>query len=460
MPNKTRNRFNLITALFFLLLGVSFFILALIPHELEAEYLEDPEPEIVAPPLPTEPLILVAHSGGAISGNVYSNALEAFEASVAYGITLIEVDFMPTTDGEIVLTHVWQNMSNRIPGAPDHIVSHEEFMAYRLFNRYTTMDLSMLIAFLDEHPEVRIVTDTKDGYDNYTALYAIAERYPEYRDRFIAQAYRFEHVHRLRALGFEDVIVTLYLMPGELFENPAEIKRLAEEYEVYAITIQEYGITPEFAAEMGVWDIRFFAHTVNSDLRARELWEMGFYGIYTNFLIYDETDTLVPARAPEPEPLLTRLEENLVGLEEEKLEMLQRSLLYRLDTPVYFRYGTPLLVSHMGTSVPYPNFARGIASPFAHFDTGVLYFPLGNLLTEAMSYTWDGETSTLTIGILPITEEFLLYRSHIFINEALIGHLFAYHILRVEDYVLVSPVYTEWTEEDLLTLAEIVFAGI
>ena len=462
MPNKKRNLFNLITALFFLIVGVLFF---LIPFMSLGSDPVEPDPEIVEPiepQPPTAPLVLVAHSGGAISGNVYSNSLEAFEASVRYGIDLIEVDFMPTTDGEIVLTHVWQNMPSRIPGAPNHIVSHAEFMSYRLFNRYTTMDLSMLIAFLDEHPDIRIITDTKDGYDNYTALYAIAEQYPEHINRFIAQAYRFEHVERLRTLGFEDIIVTLYLMPEELFENPAEIRRLAEEYEVYAITIQEYGLTPEFAAELGVGEIRFFAHTVNSDLRAQELQEMGFYGIYTNFLIYDEQGILIPARAPEPERDLAQLEENRAeaDFDEEELEILQTSLLYRLDTPVYFRYGEPLLVSHTGTSAPYPSFARAIASPFVRFDTGILYLPLGNLLTEAMSYTWDAEESALTIGILPITEDFLLYRSHIFISEALIEHLFAYHTLRVEDYLLVTPVHMEWSEDDILTLAERLFAGI
>jgi len=462
MPNTKRNLFYLITALLFLIVGVLFFLVPLLSlaPPLEPDPIEPEIPEVTEPGTPTAPLVLVAHSGGAISGNVYSNALEAFEASVRYGIDLIEVDFMPTTDGEIVLTHVWQNMPNRIPGAPDHIVSHRDFMSYRLFNRYTTMDLSMLIAFLDEHPHVRIITDTKDGYDNYTALYAIAEQYPEHINRFIAQAYRFEHVPRLRTLGFEDIIVTLYLMPAELMGNPAEIKRLALEHEVYAITIQEYGLTPERAAALGVGEIRFFAHTVNSDLRAEELHEMGFYGIYTNFLIYDEQGALTPARAPEPEHDLARLEENLAGLDEETLEILQTSLLYRLDTPVYLRYGEPLLVSHMGTTIPYPNFAQGIASPFVHFDTGILYLPLGNLLTEAMSYTWDTEENALTIGILPITEDFLLYRSHIFISEALIEHLFAYHILRIEDYLLVTPVYTEWAEDDLLTLAEVLFAGI
>jgi len=453
MPNKKRNLSYIIIALFFLGTGLLFFLL---PATLPASEPE-PEPEIREPGIPRAQLALVAHAGGAISGYVYSNALEALEESAAYGITYMEIDFMPTTDGKIVLTHVWQNMPNRIPGAPDHIVSHAEFMSYRLFNRYTTMDLPMLIAFLDEHPDVRIITDTKDGYDAYTALYAIAEQYPEYINRFIAQAYRFEHVPRLRALGFEDVIVTLYLMPTELFETPEEIARLAEEHAVYAIAIQEYGLTPEFAERLGVWDIRFFAHTVNSPARAEELREMGFYGIYTSHLIYDKSLRLTPARAPQTEQGLARLEENLSSLDDTQREILANSLLYRLDTPTFVRYGEPYLVSHMGTSVPYPSFAQGIASPFVHFDTGVLYLPLSNILTETMSYTWDAEEGILSLGNLDISEGFLLYRSTIFVSQDLIEHLFPYELVRIENYVFVTPVPMEWEVEDLLTLGQSVF---
>jgi len=293
---------------------------------------------------------------------------------VAHGMRLIEIDFMPTSDGEIVLTHVWQNMPNRIPGAPDHIVSYEAFMSFRLFNRYTPMDLSMLIAFLDEHPDVRIITDTKDGYDAYTALYAIAAEYPDYIDRFIPQAYRFEHVTRIRALGFSDVIVTLYQMPEEFFENPAEIVRLALEHEVYAITIQEYGITPEFATELQTDRIRYFAHTVNAAERAAELLDMGFYGIYTNFLVYDDTAAPVPARGPQTDLQIQQMQRNWEDLGDAGPMMRYdtRPLLFRLDTPVYFRVHDPQPVSHLGPTIP---FDSGIVSPIVKHDSGVLYLP-------------------------------------------------------------------------------------
>jgi len=187
---------------------------------------------------------------------------------------------------------------------------------------------------------------------------------------------------------------------------------------------------------------------------------MGSYGIYTSFLIYDENAVLSLARAPEAGEQLAALIENLIALDDTQRESFQDSLLYRLDTPVYIRYGNPLLVSHMGAIIPDQSFAHDLASPFVHYDTGVLYLPLGNLLTDTMYYSWDEEENLLTIGILPVTEGFLFYRSHIFLSEQLITHLFAYRILRVEDFILVGPMDMQWLPADLLTLGQVVFYGV
>ncbi|MCL2368835.1 MAG: hypothetical protein FWC72_07545, partial [Oscillospiraceae bacterium] len=321
--------------------------------------------------------------------------------------------------------------------APDHIVTYEEFMAFRLFNRYTPMDLAMLIAFLDEHPDIRIITDTKDGYDAYTALYVVAEQFPDHMHHFIAQVYRFEHVDRIRALGFEDVIVTLYLYPPEFFDDPAEIARLARAHDIYAVTIQEYGIQPDYAALLDVANIRFFAHTVNNPYRAQELWDMGFYGIYTMFLIHEEGPVprswgLTPCLVGE----LERLTENIsrLRLSSDEESLLYQTLIFRLDTPVYIHQGEPRAVGHAGPTVPYPSIDSGLVEPFVHYATGVLYLPWGDLYSE----------------------EVLLYRSRPFLSAETIE---GFQVLHIGDYVFMAlPHVFEGRRQDaLLTFAEQLF---
>ena len=400
MTHTKRRIFGLIAALLVLLASAIAFLPDRVPEPRERR------------------LELVAHAGGTVSGYVYSNALEALQNSVSHGYRYIELDFMPTSDGRIVLTHVWNNMPYRVPGAPDHIVTHAEFMALRLFNRYTPMDLEMLITFLAEHPDIRIITDTKDGYDAYAALYVIVEQFPDYIPRFIPQAYRFAHVERIRALGFQDVIVTLYLYPEAFFDDPAEIARLAREHAVYAVTIQEYGIDPDYAARLDVANIRFFAHTVNNPYRAQELWDMGFTGIYTQFLIPEEGPVPVTwGLAPCQEGEIARLEANIarLSLSSDEASLLSHMLIFRLDTPIYIDRGAPYAMGQGSDPV----------TPVAHHATGVIYLPWGAPYTAVEAF------------------------------EAM-----SFHVLHIGDFVFVTSVSSMFAglrEEALLTLAERIF---
>jgi len=458
MPNQKRTIYGLL-AVFLVLLSTALFFVPSAPAP------------VPYPPEPPEErrLELVAHAGGVVGGYVYSNTLEALQNSVARGYRLIELDFMPTTDGRIVLTHVWHYMTTRVPGAYDHIVSYDVFMSYRLYNRYTPMNLEMLIDFLDEHPDIRVITDTKDGYDAYTALYVIAEQFPGHIHRFIAQAYRFEHVNRIRALGFEDVIVTLYMYPPAFFDDPAEIARLAQEHDVYAITISEYGVDHAYAALLDVENVRFFANTVNNPYRAQELFEMGFFGIYTNFLVPE--DGPVPTSwglAPYIEGQISRLAENLAAFDAEEEAILAEALFYRLDTHVYVRYSEPLPLSHSGATVRFPLFDSGIIAPFAMHDTGVIYLPLGHLLSDDQSYAWERPerfhpnppvSLTGPSGEYTLPDGFLFYRSRIFLSEAAILEHFPVQLIRLGDYLVVFPEFAVWEEVVLLDIARRLFDG-
>ena len=243
-----------------------------------------------------QPTNLVAHAGGQIRGDNGHNTLEALQNSAALGYQLIELDFLPTTDGEIVLNHNWSAMSSRVPGARNKPVSHEVFMAYRIFGHYTTMDLRMLISFLGEHQGIRIITDTKD--EDYAALYAIATFFPTYIDRFIPQVYQFDDIPHIRALGFQDIIVTLYrIEPWQIKYTPAEITRLVRLWQdyIFAITIGDTIMTPERMAQLPLSEFRFFVHTINSVAHAEDLFYAGVYGVYTNLLLY-ESGILVSSR--------------------------------------------------------------------------------------------------------------------------------------------------------------------
>ncbi len=54
------------------------------------------------------PPVLVAHAGGGIDGQTYTNSLEAMDLSYSLGHRVIEVDFCWSSDGRLVLMHEWE----------------------------------------------------------------------------------------------------------------------------------------------------------------------------------------------------------------------------------------------------------------------------------------------------------------------------------------------------------------
>lgn len=53
--------------------------------------------------------IVIAHAGGAIDGNSYSNSVEAVTRNYELGTRLFELDFELTSDGAWVDAHDWPN---------------------------------------------------------------------------------------------------------------------------------------------------------------------------------------------------------------------------------------------------------------------------------------------------------------------------------------------------------------
>ncbi|MCL1997944.1 MAG: stalk domain-containing protein [Turicibacter sp.] len=234
------------------------------------------------------PLVLVAHAGGGTMGFAGSNSLEALHNSVKLGFRYIELDMIPTSDGHIVLNHSWESLALRMENMQNIQKTHAEFMSGQIFGQFTPMDLPMLIDFLRENPQIRIITDTKES--DYLALHSIAEAFPTYRNRFIPQAYAFEDIQTLRNLGFNDIILTMYMLPTALKLNPTRFVELANQEDLWAVTIpDDMPNLPRFAAI----NAPVFVHTIDSIERANELRRLGFAGIYTGFLYFDAQNNLI-----------------------------------------------------------------------------------------------------------------------------------------------------------------------
>ncbi|MDX9999069.1 MAG: glycerophosphodiester phosphodiesterase family protein [Phenylobacterium sp.] len=194
-----------------------------------------------------------------------SNSLEAFDRAYQRGFRLIEADFEITPDGAIVLLHDWQGAYRYWFGRTEPL-PHAEFMAARMRGGLTPMDFQALLAWLERHPDARVITDVKR--DNLRVLAGLAQT--ERRHQFIPQVYSEQEIAPVRAMGFRDVIFTNYR--AKLGRD--ELRRL--DPALYAVTVPW-----REAADL---DRRVFVHTVNS--RPLHTWLVlrGIDGIYTDTL--------------------------------------------------------------------------------------------------------------------------------------------------------------------------------
>lgn len=165
---------------------------------------------------------LIAHAGGAIDGNAYTNSLEATRLSIDNGFSLIELDFSKTSDGVWFATHDWKYWAERTSysGAlPPSSGSVRELLhsfqsapsVHGIKRSYTVMSLTDVIGLLQENAHVKVVTDTKDS-DLALQLAEDLRSTPVFK-QFIFQLYSPASVASAsKAVPLQQIILTTYQM--------------------------------------------------------------------------------------------------------------------------------------------------------------------------------------------------------------------------------------------------------
>ncbi len=60
-------------------------------------------------PLKSDTTRYLAHAGGEINGQRYTNSLEALNLNYSNGFRIFEIDIITTTDGHLVCAHDWDS---------------------------------------------------------------------------------------------------------------------------------------------------------------------------------------------------------------------------------------------------------------------------------------------------------------------------------------------------------------
>ncbi len=232
----------------------------------------------VDPSIPARPL-LIARAGGGIAEGTYSNSQEALDQSYAKGHRRFEIDLNWTADTRLVLAHDWNGTFKKWFADADTPPSLEEFKLMEMKDGLTQMTLEDLYEWLRRHEDAYIVTDVKER--NLDALRVIAETAGSLKERFIPQIYHFGELGSVRALGFENVIFTVYRTRA----TPGQVLSFGSNNDLFAVTMPwKWALSLSLPQELRKRGVFVYAHTVNSLDVWRELQDVGVSGIYTDFL--------------------------------------------------------------------------------------------------------------------------------------------------------------------------------
>ncbi len=156
----------------------------------------------------------IAHAGGGIEGRIYTNSLEAWEHSYECGTRVFDVDMSFTEDEKLVLRHSWadnietgdttmRSSSFKVDmngcaqyRMPSEIMTYDDFMATKIFHKFTPMDCKDMITFMAAHDDLYVACDMKGnnvlkGYQ-YLVDTARTLENESVLDRIIVNVYDYE----------------------------------------------------------------------------------------------------------------------------------------------------------------------------------------------------------------------------------------------------------------------------
>ena len=224
-------------------------------------------------------LASVAHAGGVVDGQALTNSLQALDANRDRH-DLFEIDFQLTADGHPICLHDWDDaFVARFGHRPDQPPTLAAFERLLQDGGLQNCTLDTLADWLRRNPGKTVITDFKT--DNLVGLALIAQALPDLRDRFMPQAYQPDEIARIKALGFDRVLWTLYRFDGPISDVP---RHLAQNPVVALVMPKRLALAGLAQVVEQATGVQSYVHTVNSAAEAGCFADLGLAGIYTDRL--------------------------------------------------------------------------------------------------------------------------------------------------------------------------------
>ena len=208
---------------------------------------------------------LVVHALGKYNKTIYTNSLEALKYwYFEKNMRLMEADFHLTQDNHIVTAHDFNHLS-KTP-------TLEEFKKSYAKGYLTPMTFEDLVIFMEQHPDLYIITDTKFTdieriQIEFDEMTEILSRHKNVNERFIIEIYNEKMFLFLKEkkYPFKFFMFTLYQRwNGRNYDDLEKIFSFCTEHNINAIIMFEGLFNSRIYGLSKKYDIPIYLHTVNS----------------------------------------------------------------------------------------------------------------------------------------------------------------------------------------------------
>lgn len=148
--------------------------------------------------------VLIAHGGGEIHGDIYTNSLESINQSYKNGLRFIELDLHLTSDFKIVAVHDWEEWAIKTGYVGELPPSHEIFMSNRYLGSYTPIDIDLINEWFTKNDDAYLVSDKIDK----PFLLSNSFFYPE---RLIMEIFSFDSLLEALKSNISEVVPNVKL---------------------------------------------------------------------------------------------------------------------------------------------------------------------------------------------------------------------------------------------------------
>ena len=190
----------------------------------------------------------VAHAGGGFKNKTYTNSIDALEENKE-DFLFFEIDFYLTEDNKVVCSHDHSHNLKSFKNFNSYIKTNKEFKECTFIT---------LRKWLYENPNKIIITDFKNK--NIEGLKFISENFLDFSDRFIPQIYHPKEYHRVKKLGFKNIIWTLY----KYNKSNDSVLLYTDKMDLFAVTMNRSRAVSGLAKELNKKNIKSYVHTINS----------------------------------------------------------------------------------------------------------------------------------------------------------------------------------------------------